>query len=355
MAGQVQKMTQEKLGLNKDGAVKTQTEKQAQTLDDILAELDKDILTEAKGVMTEAKLTNLKVKIAEMKARIRELENQPAGPRQGGEGKTLDSQTETVLALRREVAANAMALLKEGVNSETVGKYLQTSLSTLSPAPGVGGPASVSDIASLITAISGALKGNSGGSDPEIKALLKQLVDSANTEHSQTLKELLAQNKTLLEEVKTIKAGAGSTEGGGAGRRGKVKVIKPDMTVEEFEDGEPIIIQPPASTTGAENVEAVRERNRHDEKMEEIRIEGRYKDKLGDTISEIPERAGSGFASHVLGQRKSDGQSGGPKLEFIECPDCHSKVNITPQTGASVTCTCGNIFTRKLVVETKQE
>ena len=49
-------------------------------------------------------------------------------------------------------------------------------------------------------------------------------------------------NKTILEEIKNIKKGEG---GEGTTKKGKTKFIKPDFTVTDIEDGEPIIWKSP--------------------------------------------------------------------------------------------------------------
>lgn len=101
---------------------------------------------------------------------------------------------------------------------------------------------------------------------------------------------------------------------------------------------------PPLSEKG-EPLEVVRERNRHDEKMEEIRDERAYKKALVEIAGDIPERVGMGIAGQI-GEGNDRGHADG-NLEILQCEECHEKIYITPDTGNQVTCPkCQSVYTR---------
>lgn len=97
-----------------------------------------------------------------------------------------------------------------------------------------------------------------------------------------------------------------------------------------------------------ESLEIVKERNRHTEKLEEIKNERDYKQGLVEVAGEIPERIGYGMAGRYRDEH-SEGNNGGG-LEHIICSEkgCGTKIYITPGTKDSVTCPrCGAIYARK--------
>lgn len=113
---------------------------------------------------------------------------------------------------------------------------------------------------------------------------------------------------------------------------------------------------PPASVAG-EPLVVVQEKNRHEEKMEEIKVEREYKESISTTLGEIPERIGYGYAARVREEGEgSSGDSGG--LEYIMCTNegCNTKIYITPDTGDQVTCPkCQMVYQRRQTAESKTE
>lgn len=292
---------------------------QEQTIDEFFANLDRE-------KMAAVKRTRLDLLEEEMKANIRHLREQATGPRPPTVDGVVATAVDTSLAVRREIANNALLLTKEGLPAETVAEYLRSSLNSLGGSVGATGPIGVTDIAGLITAISNALKPTGNGGDSEIKALLKQLADNSTREQNTTLRALFEQTKALMEEIKIMKASGGA--GAATPTRGKVKVIKPDFTIVEVEEGEPIIIREPAPAASGEPIDVIRERNRHAEKMEEIKDEKEHKRDLRKLASDIPERIGRGVGEQI---RKSG-------MEAFECSNCGATIYITPETGETITC-----------------
>jgi len=106
-------------------------------------------------------------------------------------------------------------------------------------------------------------------------------------------------------------------------------------------------------TYQGEPLEVIQEKHRHEEKLEELKTERVYKEKLGEVISDLPERVGRGIAGQITEEEEE--HSGGG-LEYIMCTEegCGTKIYITPETKATVTCPkCGSVYSRKGTVETK--
>ena len=349
---QAMDLATKKLGLDRDTG---QGGAEEQSIDDVMAELDK-------GEITEAKRTSLKLRVAEMKERIRLLEDRAAHGAKP-EGSTANAADDTkaaaALGMKREIAANAAMFLKEGVNADTVAKYLQSSLSGLSGNLSIAGPVGAADIPGLVTSIANALKPNGGGGDPEIKTLLKALADNAASQRDEQMKTLLQQNRDLLVEVKNIKTGGGDKVGSET-KRGKVKIIKPDFTVQELEDdGSPIILSP-APGGGQNNIDWEKEKNRHNEEVEKIRETRHYHEGLVETLQDTTERIGEGLAKNAEREPGEEGErvvaKSGAAGGTFTCPDCKIKIPIYPETPDQVTCTkCGQIYKRSTkTVEVKE-
>ena len=114
--------------------------------------------------------------------------------------------------------------------------------------------------------------------------------------------------------------------------------------------------RPPVTEKG-EPLEIVKERNRHEERMEEVKGEQRYKEKISETVAEIPERIGRGIAGQIS-EGEGESGSGAGELEYLMCTEegCGTKIPITPETGEQVTCPkCGSIYSRKETIAPGKE
>lgn len=101
-----------------------------------------------------------------------------------------------------------------------------------------------------------------------------------------------------------------------------------------------------AKGTGGTNIEELKEKNRHDEKMEEVKTEREYKQGLNETLATIPENLGRGWAHHAR-ESGASGSAGNDGFEHLRCADCGTDITITPKTGAQVTCPkCGSKYNR---------
>jgi len=114
-----------------------------------------------------------------------------------------------------------------------------------------------------------------------------------------------------------------------------------------------LIKDPVTTTTEGKSLEVVKEENRHEEKMEEVKYERKYKEDITRIASDIPEKIGRGLGSHIS-EGEGSGDGGGGGLEFITCTEegCGTKIYITPETGNQITCPkCGMIY--ESIVKTK--
>lgn len=117
-----------------------------------------------------------------------------------------------------------------------------------------------------------------------------------------------------------------------------------------------IIKEPVVTTEKGEPLEVVKEKHRHEERMEEVKTDRSYKETLGETLSNIPERIGRGIAGQIS-EGEEEESNKGSALESLICQEegCGTKIYITPTSGNQVTCPkCGSIYTRKETVETKE-
>jgi len=106
--------------------------------------------------------------------------------------------------------------------------------------------------------------------------------------------------------------------------------------------------KPGTGNTNAQDksIEELKETHRHEEKMQQLRIdEDKSKGQI-EVLSSIPERLGRGWANQMrdnggIESNKNDG------FEHIKCERCGADVIITPTTGQRVTCAkCGLVYER---------
>ena len=119
-----------------------------------------------------------------------------------------------------------------------------------------------------------------------------------------------------------------------------------------------LIKEPETPIYEGEPLEVVKEKHRHDEKIEELKADREYKQELTKIASELPERVGRGIGGQISEEEESRGHSGDGGLESFICPEegCGARIYITPETGGQVTCPkCKSIYSRTGSVETKEE
>lgn len=228
-------------------------------------------------------------------------------------------------ARRQQLLTSAKALIDSGMEPTQVGQMLLGLTPTSSPPVGAQGMG-VDDVLKIVNLVVGKkeadeLKTVIASLDKKVDNMAKGGVNKVEISKPLTPMEYAKQQKDYIDALKSL---------------GLIPEKSPPVT----EKGEPL--------------EIVKERHRHEERMDEIKADREYKQSLANTASEIPERVGRGIAGHFAEEGEGGSEGGG--LETLECSDCHTKIYITPETGDSVTCPkCGAIYSRKETVETQQE
>lgn len=217
----------------------------------------------------------------------------------------------------------ATGLLDRGIDVKIVGQIIQYLIGVNQPFPlgalGTPGPGT-----------------QQGITVQDMKTLFEMGRDSHRSDDS--MREIL--NK-LTDKITALEAKSVNPPPA----RGII-VVKPDGTIEEVEAGKPVIVQPPAPSVGGESLEVIKEKNRHAEKLEELKTEKEYKTGMVDAVGNLAEDIGAGAASQVL-QRKevSKGKTGGV-LDAFECPDCHTIGYASPETLKVKCAKCGTELER---------
>lgn len=259
----------------------------------------------------------LQAKLREMKAsfdlRAREAENRA---RQLGGDHMVGEKLEPTL--QEKIAATAVFLLEKGVDPKVVGDYLTGSRTTTPIAlPGMGGTQqglTIADLTSIINLI------NQNKPDDGVVELLKTMKE----EIKQALKPT-----SSLDPLQQIEQ--------------SVSLVKRLKDVGIFSS--------PTPTVSGESLEVVKERNRHDEKMEEISTDRDYKEKLVAVVEEIPVSLGKGWAAESASRQ---GQGGPPSstpekqsVSSFQChnPNCKATIFIPPNPPPQLKCAkCGMIY-----------
>jgi len=157
----------------------------------------------------------------------------------------------------------------------------------------------------------------------------------------------------------------------GVGKREEVRPIDPITFAKQQAEAvaawheaiQAIIPKPGPVSDKGEPIEVVKERNRHDEKMEEIKGDLTYKRSLTDIATEIPERIGRGIAGRFAEEEESGARSSGASsssssgLEYIICAEetCGFKIQVPPNAGKEIECPkCGAVYTKQ-AAEAKAE
>lgn len=238
--------------------------------------------------------------------------------------KTPPDETGKVTAeQRKQLVESAKMLLDSGLDPKQVGQIL-LGLSPSSTAQIVGaGGMTVDDALAIVDRITVANKGS------DVEASIARL-------------------EKRIEELQ---------KGGNQGRAVDVKMPDPITYYKQQAEGlktfcDILGIPLPGtvkSTGNGSNIEELKEKNRHDEKMEEVKTEREYKQGLVEAVSGIPENLGRGAAHHWR-ESGTSGSAGNDGFDIYKCTDCGTDIPITPKTGAKVKCPkCGAIWSRKPV------
>lgn len=267
---------------------------------------------------------------AEEELRAREAEQQLR--QQGGGTMTDEEKREEERRLRDEISATAITLLGKGVDPKIVGQYIlgSTPVTPIAISGGMAAPPGLTldDVKTIMDMATG----NKGES--ELKGVLERLTAKVEAIGNRQPPDPIALAQQQAQAI-------GAT----------YEALKTLGIIKEPKE-------PEVRTEGGESIEVVKEKHRHEEKMEEVRADREYKKEITSIASGTFERIGRGAAHEILSGKEESGSSGGGELEYIICPEegCGQKIYITPETQNQLTCPkCGSIFTRTSTTEGKTE
>ena len=326
-----------------------------QTMDELMEELNK-------GDITEAKRSILRLRIAEMNARVKELESRGQQPApvppatQTAPPETLEQKAER---RQREILDGALKLMQNGASPAIVNQFLASASQTA--APGVGVPGQSMDlggIAGLITAVAGIMKGNQGeqggasAANAQITALIQEMKADRDARRDEQMKAMLDTQKLMVEEVRAIKTG--ETRRQPEQVKVRTRIYLPDNAgkwiPQEFSSDDTIILPPaPIADKGGKTIEEIREENRHAEKLAELGIENTRKDEnrkmLSESVATVISAVSSLATSKVAGGSPASPVASSPDLGSMNCETCKKDFNFT--LGAThITCPhCGSKYT----------
>jgi len=197
--------------------------------------------------------------------------------------------------------------------------------------------------------VAGLIPTQPGASSPPVTSITELI-------HALTELDALRGSNTVLGELKTSFDNLANEirQGGGKGNQPLDPVAFAKQQAEALVEWKKAIdqITPPPSGTG-DSLEVVKEQNRHDEKMEEIKDEKEYKESITEIAAEIPERIGKGIASRVEKEKGSDDGGG---LDHMLCTEkgCGTKIFYTPES-KTITCPkCSMVYEREEKSEGEQ-
>lgn len=272
--------------------------------------------------------------VAEMEKMALEAENEasrlrgePPVHKYGGNGMDEDKKKEEA-EKRQLLMGQAKALIEQGMNPEQVGRLLLA-------LPGTSGVPAATQVTQGMTL-------------SDVKDIMEMV--TGNRETSELRSMIASLGKQVDELVK----------GGRANGKPAQPIDPVTFAIQQadavtawskaLQEITPKSVQPAAT---GEPLEIVKEKNRHNEKMEEIKTDKDYKERITDIAAEIPERIGHGIGGQFVERGEDVGDSGGG-LESITCGEdgCGTTIYITPETGPQVICPkCKAIYQRGNTVQ----
>ena len=229
----------------------------------------------------------------------------------------------TKATINQEIGATAKAMLDMGIPAPVVAQYLVGS-STAGIPVNLGGGNQGLTIDNVLTLVD---RMNTNKASSELESIIKEMRDE--------IKNL--RNAPKVEKVDPAEAQASQLDS-------LSKLV--DSLVKLG------VVQRPGSEAVATGkpLEVVKEENRHAEKMEELTTESKYKNKVAETLAELPERIGRGIAGQIADQGEE--QKEVPRtssMEHFACPNEKCGYNIVfPPGTVTITCPkCGSVYERK--------
>jgi len=298
---------------------------------DRVQELEDEIAQEEDFEKRRALSLKLREVRLEREVRIRDLEDRLRGNREGGnvaEDGTTQGQEQKALQQRERVMTQAKALLDSGVEPQQVGALL-LGLPAVGAASGQG--MTVADSLKIVDMIverkkEGELRGTIERLEKQVETLTQEIRAGpsrapASANPAEGIKQQAQAFKGLIDALKEIGVPIGESGGGGVG----------------------------------ESIEQMREKHRHEEKMEEIHTEKTYKESIATALGDVVERVGRGAAHQFMEQGEgpegapAPGAASSPELDSFTCDKdgCGQKV-FFPPGATQVTCPkCKETYARK--------
>ncbi len=304
--------TKRRLGLNKPAGDGQPGDKPR----DRVKELEDEIAQEEDYEKRRALSLKLKEQRLEHELRVRDLQAQLRGTREGGNvaengGATQEQKDHEQKALqqRERVMTQAKALLDSGVEPQQVGALL-LGLPAVGAASGQG--MTVADSLKIVDMIverkkEGELRGTIERLEKQVENLTQEIRAGPSRAQgpanpAEGIKQQAQAFKGLIDALKEIGVPIGESGGGGAG----------------------------------ESVEQMREKHRHEEKMEELHTERTYKESIATALGDVVERVGRGAAHQFLEQGGTE-EPAGAKLDDFTCTEkdkdglqCGTRIQIPP-------------------------
>jgi predicted RNA-binding Zn-ribbon protein involved in translation (DUF1610 family) len=320
-------LAKKKAGINKSEGADKEPDAMAE-LEKAINQVDSEVARDLLRANARRLRANLELQAREAEDRVRRAD--------GGGGSGSGNQDTQGEIMRDRIAANAITLLEKGVPANVVGQYLAGGFAREIPV-NFGAP--------------------QGGQQGLTMADVKTIFDLAKSEKGtdSDLKEILHKMDDRLTRIEQAKPAEKPPR--------TWVVVQPDGTVKHIESDEPIVIQPQAPNTG-KSVEQIKEENRHQERVEEIKNEKEYKQSIAGTLAELPERIGAGLGGRMLDAMEpaetatakavqsstaKPAAASSSSMERIKCTaeGCGFDIPYPPEA-TKVTCPkCGSIYGRE--------
>jgi len=251
------------------------------------------------------------------------LRGEPPKYQYGGnrmEGDNDKSEQEKIINARKQVIDAAKGMLEYGVDPAVVGQMMlglppvgNSGLAAMMPMSTKGGT-TVDDVVKIVNLVTDR-KGGGGGVDVE------KLLEQMDKRFEQVIKAISSSSTDPVAYAK---------------RQGQAFAAY----MEAFDSL--------SSMRGGNNkpdISEIKEKNRHEERMQELTTEKEHRGKLIGLAESIPKKIGEGVAERYLSG--SSGVTDDDGIQKFKCTDCGKDILVPNANADSITCaSCGAIFKR---------
>ncbi len=318
-------MAKKKVGLNLPPGDRKPEDKPK----DPVQELEDQVAQEQDFDKRQGLLLQLRELRLQREIRVRDLEERlkRGGGKVDGDGDKQETaeREKTALAERERLMGQAKALLDSGLAPQQVGQMLLGLPLTAAPAGVPAQGMSVSDALKLVDTI---IEKRTEG---ELRGLIVQ----------------------LDKKIDRIAAGGGAGTTGTSTPQSPIAYAKEQAQATKAwmdalkELGVPVGEAARGST--GESIESLKEKHRHEEKMEEISVDRTYKESIATALGDVVERVGRGAAHQFMEEGGPEEPAGGGEIDYFTCPEkgCRARIFIPPDA-TQLTCPkCNSVYARK--------